>query len=135
MATVVDVAETEYPKTHRGNSIQAMEGVTLPVLQGSQNLQRTQPIFWEFSGNHAVRSGDWKLVAEKSKDWELYNVAVDRSETTDLAKQKPEMVKQLERFMTNGLIVSKRKRTNKTHEIKPSKQSQLFDLDSLVTPD
>ncbi len=135
MATVVDVAETEYPKTHDGNSIQAMEGVTLlPVLQGSQNLQRTQPIFWEFSGNHAVRSGDWKLVAEKSKDWELYNVAVDRSETTDLAKQKPEMVKQLGQVYDQWANRVEAKTHNQSMKSKPSKQSQLFDLDSLVTP-
>lgn len=136
MATVVDVAETEYPKTHRGNSIQAMEGVTLlPVLQGSESLQRTQPIFWEFSGNHAVRSGDWKLVAEKSKDWELYNVAVDRSETTDLAKQKPEMVKQLGEVYDQWANRVEAKTHKQSMKSKPSKQSQLFDLDSLVTPD
>jgi arylsulfatase len=81
-----------------------------------------------------VRSGDWKLVAEKSKDWELYHVAADRSETTDLAKQKPEMVKQLGEVYDQWANRVEAKTHQQSMKTKPSKQSQLFDLDSLVTP-
>jgi arylsulfatase len=42
-----------------------------------------------------VRLGDWKLVAEHAKPWELYNIAQDRSEKRDLSQQEPERVKQM----------------------------------------
>ena len=47
-----------------------------------------------------IRIGDWKLVREFDRDWELYNIKEDRTELTDLrAKDKPrteEMVKEYE---------------------------------------
>jgi arylsulfatase len=42
-----------------------------------------------------VRVGDWKLVAEHNKPWELYHIAQDRSEQHDLSQQDPERVKQM----------------------------------------
>jgi arylsulfatase len=39
--------------------------------------------------------GNWKLVAEHAKPWELYNIAQDRSEQHDLSQQEPERVKQM----------------------------------------
>ena len=42
-----------------------------------------------------MRSGDWKLVADHDKPWELYNIAQDRSEQRDLSEQKQELVKNL----------------------------------------
>jgi len=55
-------------------------------------------LWWQHEGNRAIRVGDWKLVAagEEGK-WELYNLAVDRTETNDLAKEEPERVKELAR--------------------------------------
>ena len=40
--------------------------------------------------------GDWKLVAaRKDGPWELYDLASDRTETTDLAAKEPEKVREL----------------------------------------
>jgi arylsulfatase len=36
-----------------------------------------------------MRQGDWKIVAAKSKPWELYDLANDRSESIDLAAKHP----------------------------------------------
>ncbi len=53
-------------------------------------------LWWEHEGNRAVRVGDWKLVAAgKDGPWELYDLATDRTETRDLAKQNPEIVRKL----------------------------------------
>lgn len=41
-----------------------------------------------------MRRGDWKLRAMKG-NMELFNLAEDPSETTNLANEKPEMVKTL----------------------------------------
>ncbi|MDO8941796.1 MAG: hypothetical protein Q7U75_01360, partial [Desulfobacterales bacterium] len=46
-------------------------------------------------GNRAIRVGDWKLVREGDEPWELYNLAIDRSETLNLAESFPEKVEKL----------------------------------------
>ena len=56
------------------------------------------PIYWEHIGNHAIRVGDWKLVARgKSGPWELYNMVEDRTEQNNLAGKMPEKVRQLDK--------------------------------------
>jgi arylsulfatase len=39
--------------------------------------------------------GDWKLVRDHEKPWELYNLKNDRSETKNLASKYPKKVKEL----------------------------------------
>jgi arylsulfatase len=41
--------------------------------------------------------GDWKLVADAGKPWELYDLKTDRAEQHDLAAAMPEKAKELER--------------------------------------
>jgi pimeloyl-ACP methyl ester carboxylesterase len=45
--------------------------------------QRT--LWWFHDGHKAIRIGDWKAVAPIGEPWELYNLANDRDESTDLA--------------------------------------------------
>ncbi|KAA5545613.1 arylsulfatase [Roseiconus nitratireducens] len=96
MATAVDVSGAEYPKTsHDGQPIKPMEGVSLAPTFSGKAIDR-EAIFWEHEGNRAVRNGDYKLVAKGAKgSWELYNIAQDRSEQTDLAEEHPEVVEKL----------------------------------------
>lgn len=56
---------------------------------------RAAPIFWEHDGNCAVRQGDWKLVREAGRDWELYDMTVDRTELIDLGGRDPGLVGRL----------------------------------------
>jgi arylsulfatase len=43
-----------------------------------------------------LRQGDWKIVAAgKEAPWELYNLANDRSETINLALDRPEVLERL----------------------------------------
>ena len=72
-----------------------MEGVSLRAAFDGETSRGEKPLYWDFSGNHAIRVGDWKLVAERSKDWELYDLSKDRSETQDLAANKPGRVRKL----------------------------------------
>jgi arylsulfatase A-like enzyme len=53
------------------------------------------PLFYEHEGNKAVRQGDWKAVAPRGGEWELYHLASDRTETRDLAAQHPEKTTEL----------------------------------------
>jgi arylsulfatase len=127
MPTVVELSGASYPKAVAGQPILPMEGVSLtPAFAGQET--RPKPLFWEFSGNHAVRDGDWKLVAERSKDWELYNLAKDRSETTNLVDDHPDRVARLAAAYDRWADRTGAKTHAKAKASKPSSQSQLFDL-------
>ncbi|MAS96262.1 MAG: hypothetical protein CMO55_23920 [Verrucomicrobiales bacterium] len=52
-------------------------------------------LWWFHDGHKAIRMGDWKAVAPKGESWELYNVAEDRDESTDLAIVNPEQLEYL----------------------------------------
>ncbi|MBX6312150.1 MAG: arylsulfatase [Isosphaeraceae bacterium] len=95
MATCLDLAGAEYPKTYHGREITPLEGKSLrPIFEG-QKRKGHEAIYWEHFGARAVRRGDWKLVARAGRDWELYDLASDRTETRDLAAQHPELVREL----------------------------------------
>ena len=100
MPTCVDVSGAGYPATFNGNPIHPMEGASLaPVFHGEAAEGHPEGLFWEHEGNRAVRVGDWKLVSKRSMpengQWELYNIAQDRSELNDLASEMPEKVEVL----------------------------------------
>lgn len=132
MPTLVEVAGAKYPKTRDGQDITPMEGVSLVrAFRGTQFFGR-DPLYWDFNANHAMRAGKWKLVAERGKDWELYDLSEDRSETQNLASDKPDQVAKLA-----GLYNAWAKRTGATshqsaQKKMPSKQSQLFNLDAIL---
>ncbi len=52
-------------------------------------------LWWLHEGNRAIRRGDWKLVASRDQAWELYDLASDRAETTDVASKYPDRVQKL----------------------------------------
>jgi arylsulfatase A-like enzyme len=68
----------------------------LPVLRG-QAVPEPRDFFWcsgSEEGWWAVRSGDWKLVAQKAKV-ELFDLSKDVSEKNDLAKAMPDKLCEL----------------------------------------
>jgi len=96
MATCVDLTGAKYPANYAGHAIEPMEGVSLRPAFAGQPLARTQPIFWEHEGNKAVRDGHWKLVQRHRLDWQLYDMAADRTEQHDLSKERTDIASRLE---------------------------------------
>ncbi|MDP6650984.1 MAG: hypothetical protein QGF90_02555, partial [Gammaproteobacteria bacterium] len=95
-ATCYEIAGAKYPKEHQGAAVTPLEGESfLPVLQG-RGWTRERPITVEHEGNRGIRSGDWKLVAEWDKPWELYNISEDRTEQNDLFSGDKTRAKNLE---------------------------------------
>ena len=95
MATCVDVSGAKYPKQFREQEIQPLEGRSLTPAFVGKPIDR-EAIYWEHEGNRAIRVGDWKLVAKgPGGEWELYNIARDRSEQHNLAVQEPQRVEQM----------------------------------------
>lgn len=80
------------------------EGVPIPPAPGKNLLPAfekditiaRESLWWLHEGNRALRAGDWKLVADKGKAWELYDLKSDRAEQHDLATQMPDKVRELE---------------------------------------
>lgn len=95
-ATALDVAGVAYPKTWRDKDLAPMRGKSLvPTLRGQRRDEHDR-LFFEHEGGAAVREGDWKLVRLNPRaKWELYRVAVDRTEMHDLAAERPETVARL----------------------------------------
>lgn len=76
-----------------GRSLVAALKADVPVARDS--------LWWLHEGHRALRVGDWKLVAARGQPWELYDLARDRSEMTNLAGVHPELVARLARAWTN----------------------------------
>ena len=95
LPTCLEIAGATYPREFHGKLTAPVEGRSLvPILKGGARDPH-ESIFWEWSGNCAVRQGQWKLVWDKlnkSPQWELYDLVADRTELHDLAAQQPERV-------------------------------------------
>ncbi|NQX40029.1 arylsulfatase [Pedobacter steynii] len=97
LPSILELTETKYPDSLKGNSLTALPGHSLlKVLKGKKEELHSR-LFWEHEGSRAVREQDWKLVAELNAPWELYHLKSDRTETNNLAPKYPEKVKQLEK--------------------------------------
>lgn len=74
-----------------------LDGVNLlPYLKGEKMGVPHAALFWRFGEQYAVRQGDWKLLkTPRGTKPELYNLAEDIGEKSDLAEKYPDQVKQL----------------------------------------
>ena len=117
LPTIVEATGAAYPAEHRGHAVLPPEGRSLlPALRGQWVPEAT--LYWEHTGNAAVRRGRWKLVRAhpevkrywlqsgdpavhpnagdfSSYTWELYDLSTDRSELHDVAAQHPDIMKDL----------------------------------------
>ena len=108
MPTFIEISGSKYPERYHDMDIIPLEGTSmLQSITDNNYLEKSRTLFWEHEGNRAVRSGKWKLVSEypgswskirtysKNGQWELYDMSVDRTETTDLSQMYPEVVDSL----------------------------------------
>lgn len=69
-----------------------------PLLAGRVNTLPPRTFYWVVNENRrwvALRQGDWKILRNLRKDWELYNLAEDPQELTNLADKMPSRLKDL----------------------------------------
>lgn len=94
LPTILEATQVPFPEHDSNRDIPDCEGCSvLSVLRGGQPTDHT--LFWEHTGNAAIRRGRWKLVREYPSAWELYDMDTDRAEKTDLAAFNSELVREL----------------------------------------
>ncbi len=106
-----------------------LDGLSLsPTLRGAESAQpQHESLYWEFyeqGGKRAVRFGDWKavqLAVRKSPDGpvQLYDLANDPTETTDLAAKHPDIVKRARQIMDDSYTPSELWRWESTDRRRP----------------
>lgn len=96
MPTIVELAGAEYPKEFNDRSITPEAGISMVETLKKETSLKDRQLFWEHFGSAAYREGDWKIVRRGgNQDWELYNLAIDRTEMNNLASENPDKVEQM----------------------------------------
>ncbi|HLR90576.1 MAG TPA: arylsulfatase [Balneolaceae bacterium] len=107
MPTFAELAGAKVPADTDGISL-------LPTLTGGGEQQEHDYLYWEFheqGGKQAVRKGDWKAVRLNVREnpdspLELYHLAEDPGETTNVAEEHPEIVREMERLIREAHLPS-----------------------------
>jgi arylsulfatase A-like enzyme len=101
--TILNIAGVEHDKNDGEN--------LLPLLKENKPLARDE-LFWHYPHYHgsawkpgsALRKGDWKLIVHyEDKRTELFNLAGDPGETTDIANEYPQKVIELKEILDKKL--------------------------------
>ena len=112
--SILEAAGIKVPDEYHGIKQQPMDGVSmLYAFNNKKAKNRKKRQYFEMFGNRAIWVDGWKAVTlhanrmpwelnkvlpfDKDK-WELYHVANDFSESTDLAKQNPAKLKKLKQI-------------------------------------
>jgi len=97
MSTFVELSGATYPRTYKGHSIPPTTGISLaPTFRGERSPGH-EALFNEHFGARYAREGDWKLLSlSGDSSWRLFNLADDRTETSDLAANYPAKVQHLD---------------------------------------
>ncbi|MCT4673162.1 MAG: arylsulfatase [Prolixibacteraceae bacterium] len=102
--TILELAKTESLPKYNGIEVLPERGVSLlPYLKGNKGAAHDKDyvIAHEIFGSRYIRVGDYKLTNIGSAMhfgddiWRLYNLKDDPSETTDISKKHPEIVRDL----------------------------------------
>jgi len=86
MPTFIEISGAAYPPQFAGHDTIPLEGRSLmPILTGA-GVKEPRELGWQLYCSRAYRQGRWKIVwGVSTKQWELYDMVKDRTETRDLA--------------------------------------------------
>jgi arylsulfatase A-like enzyme len=93
--TILELAGVPWPETVNRHPVPEPPGKSLVPVFSRDDSVKHDYFWWFHDGNRAIRIGDWKLVADHQKPFELYDMRTDRSESHNLAADHPEKIKEL----------------------------------------
>jgi len=112
--TIMEAVGIEVPESYHGIEQQPMDGTSmLYSLNDANASNRKERQYYEMFGNRAIWTDGWKAVTLHAKrmpwqlnvvlpfeqdEWELYHVAEDFSESTNLADKHPEKLEELKKL-------------------------------------
>ena len=112
--TIMEAARIERPETYHGVKQQPFTGVPMNYSFNDADAPDAKKVqYYEMFGNRAIYADGWKavtlhanrmpwelnkVVPFENDVWELYHVAEDFSESTDLASQHPEKLEELKKL-------------------------------------
>jgi arylsulfatase len=107
LPTCMELAEATYPDKYQGNVTECLQGLSLKPTFSNRPLDR-DVLYFEMNGNRAVRTEKWKAVARAGlrnnlryqvvlpiEHWELYDMEKDRTETNNLAAERPDVLRKM----------------------------------------
>jgi arylsulfatase len=109
--TILALAGGQWPTDRAGQPVPPPPGRRFDPAFAGDDRGPHEFLWWLHEGHRAVRVGDWKLVADKSAAWELYDLSQDRAESQNLAGQMPEKVRELEQVWTKQLDAAREQAT------------------------
>ena len=96
MATIMDVGGGQWPAAFADEKIPPLPGKSLrPILTGEQRMPH-DALYFQLFDHRAIITGDFKLASDWGRPWELFNLAMDRTELHDLTKIQPEQTARME---------------------------------------
>jgi arylsulfatase len=103
LPTLCQLSGVERPDERNGIALQPMDGTSLvPVLASEATAHERGGQLLEMAGHRGYYEGDWEIVTRHvaltpfgAHEWELYDLANDRTETRNLAAEHPEKVAEL----------------------------------------
>ncbi len=101
--TILEVAGGQWPESDHGQPLPPPPGRSLVPAFAADGSVVHEYFWWYHDRNRAIRIGDWKLVCDHAKPWELYDLRTDRSETHNLAPKYPIKAAELEHAWTRCL--------------------------------
>lgn len=109
--TILDVAHVSAPDTYHAVKQKPMDGISMQyAFDDADAPNRKERQYYEMFGNRAIWADGWKAVTLHAKrmpwdvnvvlpfdedEWELYHVAEDFSESTNVADEYPEKLAEL----------------------------------------
>lgn len=105
--TILDICGLKMPDVYNGVKQYPLSGVSMKYTFDARPDDPTQKKvqYYEMLGTRGIWADGWKAASVHAPltgkghfdndDWQLYHVAVDRSESTDLAKENPQKLKEL----------------------------------------
>ncbi len=103
MPTMLELADLQHPEQFGGEDVLPMRGHSMVgLLNGSEESIHSadEYVGGEMFGGRWLRKGDYKAVLVPipygDGEWRLHNVARDPGETSDLAKEQPDLLEELQ---------------------------------------